>query len=525
MLIAIALSLLFFIAYSTLMPKPQNQQVQQEQNVQQQQLQQSNIQNNQVAQNQQNTTATAPTQQNTAELVTVISKDFKLIIDNFGRITSKTLLAEKYKDDNGVQAQLVQVFTPKPLEMRFENQKVNQEAFSKNYTASVSNIDLTNKNSAKVILTQKLSDLTITKTVTFYQDGHYDLKIDLSSYQKYYLSNGIRPNPDPSDMSFTVSGAMVKTNSENIAIVEDEDADKSQYFRDVMFMSSFDKYYATVFYNLPKTVNVILEGDVHENPIMFIEGSQNLAINGYLGAKDYNTLHDLDPKLTSVIEYGWFTFMAEPLFIALKYIHDEVTNNWGWAIVILTILIKLLLYPLSYKGMMGMAKLKELAPQMKEIQRKYKGDPQRMSAKTMELYQKHGANPLGGCLPLLLQIPFFFAIYRVLLNSVELQGAEWIIWIDDLAKMDPYFILPILMGASMYYQQHVTPTNFTDPMQEKIFKFLPIIFTFFFLTFPAGLTLYWFVNNVLSVAQQMYINKVIAKQKTEKDTQKVELKK
>ncbi len=134
----------------------------------------------------------------------------------------------------------------------------------------------------------------------------------------------------------------------------------------------------------------------------------------------------------------------------------------------------------------------------------------------MDLYKKHGANPLGGCLPLLLQIPVFFAIYRVLLNAIELKGAPWILWITDLSLMDKYYVLPILMGATMFLQQKITPTNFTDPMQEKIFKYLPLVFTFFFLAFPAGLTLYWFVNNVLSIAQQYAVNRLLEKQKADR---------
>ena len=157
-----------------------------------------------------------------------------------------------------------------------------------------------------------------------------------------------------------------------------------------------------------------------------------------------------------------------------------------------------------------MQKIKEIAPRIKEVQEKYKGDPQRTNAAVMEMYKKHGANPLGGCLPLLLQIPIFFAIYRVLLNAVELQGAEWILWVHDLSRMDPYYILPILMGATMFYQQKITPSNFTDPLQEKVFKFLPLIFTFFFFTFPAGLVLYWFINNIFSIAQQYLVNKQFA---------------
>ena len=136
-----------------------------------------------------------------------------------------------------------------------------------------------------------------------------------------------------------------------------------------------------------------------------------------------------------------------------------------------------------------------------------------MQAQVMELYRKHGANPMGGCLPMILQIPVFFAIYRVLLNAIELQGAPWILWIDNLAIKDPYFILPIIMGAAMYIQQRLTPTSFTDPMQEKIMKFLPVIFIFFFMTFPAGLTLYWCVNNIFALIQQIIINRMFKKRK------------
>jgi YidC/Oxa1 family membrane protein insertase len=173
---------------------------------------------------------------------------------------------------------------------------------------------------------------------------------------------------------------------------------------------------------------------------------------------------------------------------------------------------------------MSMQKLKDLAPQIKVIQEKYKGDAQKSSAAMMDLYKKNNANPMGGCLPLLLQMPVFFAIYRMLLNSIALKHSEWILWIDDLSVMDPYFVLPILLGVSMYVQQTITPTTITDPLQKKIFKFLPLIFVFFFMTFPAGLTLYWFVNNVFSIVQQYYINTIFDKRKLLAQEQKNNLK-
>ena len=240
------------------------------------------------------------------------------------------------------------------------------------------------------------------------------------------------------------------------------------------------------------------------------------AVHGFMGPKNYNDLKALNPELIDVIDYGWFTFIAKPMFTLLQFIQSYV-GNWGWTIVILTILIKLVLYPLSYKGMMSMQKLKDLAPKIKEIQLKHKDDKQKQSMAMMELYKKSGANPMGGCLPLLLQIPVFFAIYRVLINAIELKGAEWILWIKDLAEMDPWFVLPILMGVTMFIQQKITPNAMQDEMQKKIFQLLPIIFTFFFLWFPAGLTLYWFVNNVFTIAQQYTINRIFEKKRVAKN--------
>jgi YidC/Oxa1 family membrane protein insertase len=169
--------------------------------------------------------------------------------------------------------------------------------------------------------------------------------------------------------------------------------------------------------------------------------------------------------------------------------------------------------------MVSMNKLKELAPKVKALQEKYKDDKQKASMHMMELYKKEGANPMGGCLPVLLQIPIFFGIYRVLLNSIELKGAAWILWIDDLGSMDPYFVLPILMGVTMYFQQRITPNTMTDPVQQKMFQFLPVVFTFFFLWFPAGLTLYWFINNLFTIGQQYYVNQIFAKAKIQRHEQ------
>jgi len=435
-------------------------------------------------------------------IVTIHNENFVLKMDTLGRIASKELLEEKFNDGDDKHAELIPAFKMKPLFIRFADEELDKEAAKTPYVASVSKIELADQ-AQKVTLTQKLSSLTVTKELTFYSDGHYDIDVKLSQDKRYFIYLGQRP--EITEQMMTVSGAMVYTDDDLVTIIEDGDAEGRKAFSGVELISAFDQYTATIMYGFAKDTNIIVERDRDDNPIVYFDALPNMSFHGYVGPKDYKVLHTIDPVLTNAIEYGWFTFAAKPLFALLLWLHG-IFGNWGWAIIGLTIIIRIVLYPLTYKGMISMQKIKDIAPKIKEIQAKHKGDPQRMNAAVMEMYKKHGANPLGGCLPMLLQIPVFFAIYRVLLNAVELQGAEWALWIDDLSRMDPTFILPILMGASMYYQQKLTPNNFTDPMQEKVFKFLPIIFTFFFITFPSGLVLYWFVNNLFSIGQQFIVN-------------------
>ena len=506
LMVAVLLSVVFFVAYTAIFPpeQPKEVQIQQEnsKNIGALQNAKASSMDNVVAHEISVDEKMDTTDSNT--LVTIKNSNFILKIDTLGRISSKELLQNKYNDKEDHHAQLIPATGTKPLFIRFVDSKINEEATKVAYTSDVSEVTLDN-NAKKVTLTQKLSNLTITKEITFYADGHYDAKVSLSDDKRYFIYLGQRPRVNESEQMMTVAGAMVYTDDEIVTIIEDGDAEGRKTFSGVELISAFDQYTATIMYGFSKDTNIIVDRDRENNPVVYFEAMQNMNFNGYIGQKNYKTLNSINPVLTNAIEYGWFTFAAKPLFQLLSWLHG-ILGNWGWSIIALTLIIRAILYPLTYKGMVSMQKIKNIAPQVKAVQAKYKGDPQRMNAAVMELYKKHGANPLGGCLPMLLQIPVFFAIYRVLLNAVELQGAEWIFWIDDLSRMDSTFILPILMGASMFYQQKLTPSNFTDPMQEKVFKFLPIIFTFFFLTFPSGLVLYWFVNNMFSIAQQFIVN-------------------
>ncbi|WP_268245915.1 membrane protein insertase YidC [Candidatus Sulfurimonas baltica] len=509
LMVAVLLSVVFFVAYTAIFPPEQPEMAQVKQSNSKSDVASKNQQASNILPNSVSNVAgheISPQESKVANdlstLVTVSNKHFILKMDTLGRISSTELLDEKFNDKEDNHAQLIPATGTKPLFIRFLDTNLNEEATKTAYIANISALDVKD-GAKKVVLTQKLSNLTVTKEITFYPDGHYDAKVLLSDNKRYFIYLGQRP--EITEQMMTVSGAMVYTDDGIVTIVEDGDAEGRKTFSGVELISAFDQYSASIMYGFTKDTNIVIERDRDDNPVVYFEATQNIDFNGYIGQKEYKTLKSINPVLTNAIEYGWFTFASKPLFQLLLWLHG-ILGNWGWSIIALTLIIRVVLYPLTYKGMVSMQKMKNIAPQVKAVQAKYKGDPQRMNAAVMDLYKKHGANPLGGCLPMLLQIPVFFAIYRVLLNAVELQGAPWMLWVQDLSRMDSTFVLPILMGASMYYQQKLTPSNFTDPMQEKVFKFLPIIFTFFFVTFPSGLVLYWFVNNLFSIAQQFIVN-------------------
>jgi YidC/Oxa1 family membrane protein insertase len=227
----------------------------------------------------------------------------------------------------------------------------------------------------------------------------------------------------------------------------------------------------------------------------------------FVGPKLQDQLEATSPKLRLTVDYGWLTVISQPLFWVLSKIYG-VVGNWGWAIVLMTILIKAVFYKLSETSGRSMAKMRKLQPRMKALQERYADDRQKLSQAMMELYKKEKVNPAAGCLPILVQMPVFLALYWVLLESVEMRQAPFMLWITDLSVRDPFFILPLLMGVTMFVQQKLNPAP-PDPVQAKIMQVLPIVFTVFFAFFPAGLVLYWFVNNLLAITQQWHINKVV----------------
>ncbi len=247
---------------------------------------------------------------------------------------------------------------------------------------------------------------------------------------------------------------------------------------------------------------------IYSEPVTIPDGSSHVfSSEVFAGPKLQDVLAEIAPGLELTVDYGWLTVVSQPLFWLLKKLHD-LLGNWGWAIIFLTILIKLAFYKLSETSYKSMANMRRMTPRIQALKDRYGSDKQRLNQAMMELYKKEKINPLGGCLPVVVQIPVFIALYWVLLESVELRQAPFILWINNLSAKDPYFILPLIMGISMFIQQKLNPAP-VDPMQAKIMMSLPFVFTIFFAFFPAGLVLYWVVNNILSIAQQWVITRRI----------------
>ncbi|HEY5365706.1 MAG TPA: membrane protein insertase YidC [Casimicrobiaceae bacterium] len=236
--------------------------------------------------------------------------------------------------------------------------------------------------------------------------------------------------------------------------------------------------------------------------------SGDISVPLYVGPQDQDVLAQTAKGLNLVVDYGIFTIIAAPIFALLKWLHSLI-GNWGWSIIVMTIMIKGVFFPLNARAARSMAKMKIVAPKMKVLQEQYKDDKQQLQSRMMEMYKTEKINPLGGCLPIVVQIPVFIALYWVLLSAVELRHAPWIGWIHDLSAPDPYYVLPVVYAITAWLQVRLSPTPVTDPIQQKMFQIMPIAFSVMFVFFPSGLVLYWLVNNSLQIAQQWHVNRML----------------
>ena len=284
-----------------------------------------------------------------------------------------------------------------------------------------------------------------------------------------------------------------------------------------------DNYMASLFVPPAQQGSALFErlGD-EKNPFFFL--SVSLPDKVYIGPKEYEGLKNFGHSAKKLINFGFFGAITEILLISIKFIHKYVPN-WGFSIIILTFIIKILFFPLTYSSIRSMAKMQELQPKIKALRAKYKKAKQdiaqrrQMNEEMMKLYKEHGINPAGGCLPMLIQIPVFWGFFRLLVVTVEIRQSPFILWIKDLTVHDPYYVTPVLMGVTQFISQKMTPTT-ADPSQARMMLIMPVVMTFFFMNFQAGLVLYWLTNNVLQIGQQYLMNKMMAKKKRESDGKK-----
>jgi YidC/Oxa1 family membrane protein insertase len=336
-----------------------------------------------------------------------------------------------------------------------------------------------------------------------------------------YLQLARDGNPPPGESSFyfTFTGPAVFTEAQKFQKIDFKDIEraKAEYQRsaDNGWIAMVQHYFASAWLvntpqprefrtakvsdNLYSVAMVLPMGEVAPG------ASKTQDAQLYAGPQEENKLATLAPGLDLVKDYGWFTILAKPLFWVLDQLY-KLLGNWGWSIVALVVLLKIAFYWLNAKAYSSMAKMKAINPKVMAMRERYKDKPQEMQQEMMRIYREEKVNPLGGCLPILVQMPFFIALYWVLLSSVEMRNAPWIGWIQDLSAIDPYFILPLLMTASTMFQTWLNPTP-PDPVQARMMWIMPLVFSVMFFFFPAGLVLYWLTNNLLSIAQQWFINK------------------
>ncbi|MDD2580400.1 MAG: membrane protein insertase YidC [Desulfuromonadaceae bacterium] len=366
---------------------------------------------------------------------------------------------------------------------------------------------------------------TVRKVYTFLS-GQYGIKLDTQVF-----NNSAAPLvgviqhimtypavPKVKNNRFDTAGSyLFSDNSLQSNKIKDVSSASKRYDKSILWSGFADKYFLSAILSeknsiasveLKKNRDGFFESIV-SSPQFTVNPGQSVTVSDrlFIGPKDIDILKAQGNSLVQSLDLGWFTVIAKPLMYTLKFFYRYV-GNYGIAIIIITIILKALFFPLtnkSYKSMKGMQKIQ---PEMAKLREKYKDDKDSMNKAVMELYREHKVNPMGGCLPMVVQIPVFFALYKSLMFSIELRHAPFFFWITDLADKDPYYVTPVIMGISMFVQQKMTPSNM-DPMQQKMMLALPVVFTFMFLSFPSGLVLYWLVNNVLTIGQQMYINKLV----------------
>ena len=366
---------------------------------------------------------------------------------------------------------------------------------------------------------------TIRKVYTF-SSGKYGIKLETQVFNNSSapLVGAIQQimtypaEPKVKNNRFDTAGSyLFSDNSLQSNKIKDVASASKRYEKSILWSGFADKYFLNAILSEKNSIaSVELKKNgagyfesIISSPQFTVNPGQSVTVDNrlFVGPKDIDVLKEQGDSLERSLDLGWFTVIAKPLLYSLKFFYRYV-GNYGIAIIIITIILKALFFPLTHKSYKSMKGMQKIQPEMAKLREKYKDDRDTMNKAVMELYREHKVNPMGGCLPMVVQIPVFFALYKSLMFSIELRHAPFFFWITDLADKDPYYVTPVIMGITMFVQQKMTPSQM-DPMQQKMMLALPVVFTFMFLNFPSGLVLYWLVNNILTISQQMYINKLV----------------
>jgi len=482
---------------------------------------------------------TVNSNQSSAKLITVKTDTFTLKIDSQGGdIVEVKLLDYDTEQGNGIPYTVMQNGNQKYIAQSGLTGANGIDRIIKGrpiYSSTQSNYELTADNLTVDLAFHDASGMSVTKRFTFNKSSY---RIDVEylidnntansvSVQMYGQLKQSTVVETGGGMLPTYRGAAYSTSEERYEKYDFEDIQEANLTKATAggWVAMLEHYFVSAWVPKAEDSNQIYTSYSNnyeavigfKAPAVIIDAGQQGSTSAifYVGPKDQYVLDEISDGLGLTIDYGFLFMISKPLFWLLLQI-ESLVANWGVAIIIITLIVKGVMYPLTKAQYTSMAKMRDLAPKMAQLKERFGDDRQKMSQATMEMYRKEKVNPAGGCLPLLLQMPIFLALYWVFLESVELRHAPFVFWIQDLSAMDPFFVLPILMGASMNVMQKMQPMTIQDPMQQKIMQYMPVVFSIFMAWFPSGLVLYWFISNVVSIVQMKIIFAGIAKQKEAK---------
>jgi len=456
------------------------------------------------------------------QLVSVQTGLIKAVISSKGGVIKSWKLKE-YKDKDGNPIEMVRYEDGVMPLLVVPGGMSSEDASMADYRIEGGDINIEgNEEAGLTLVSEDPYGRTIIKSLMFRGDSYaFDVDIKVAGYDGYgfFTGESFGSLTEKKKKGYGYAGPLVyidgKMRNRGFMVwlhnllnkSEEEDKKATSYEGDKGWTAVTDQYFVAGI--IPEgPVKIEVEKGMSDWGYVGIEMTGKdgpLKAEVYAGPKEYDRLKTVGSDFQQAVDFGWFSFIARPLFVALKFF-NELVGNYGWSIIIITFIIKLVFAPLTHKQQKSMKRMQKLQPKIAELKEKYKGDSQRMNAEMMELYKREKVNPLGGCLPMLIQVPVFIALYKVLYNAIELRGAPFMWWLTDLSAKDPYYILPILMGVSMFVMQKMTPTT-ADSSQNKIMMIMPVVLTFMFINLPSGLVLYFTVSNLLSMVQQFYINR------------------